>query len=619
MGVGQMRKPTHRKPSVDVDRTYLPRDGVSSSPRLNGASSIGDIKSNRSSKDNLANRTAKNNAVDRIDGGAVTDNGSVLPSNVTVLGRTTAESGGEIVVRIATNGINRYNNYAIEDLLSDKASSLIVDLVTTGLVQFTKKKARRAVADEIIDRGVKSSTVVLAATGLTSFKVNQTAHWAYAWAHKTYWFGPVPKMKVLASRVGSTPPFAGSFEEWKKRVGRRLRRNPYLIVMISHALAAALRQIFREPYLVLLLIGPSSSGKTTSQRAVASLFGSPDDDVGVLQMSGTEIGILEQVEQRSDLPILFQDTRQNASVDAFFRLIFSVADGATRYKHGSTKRPLTATAIVSNERGIMDIAARSKGNLDEGLFARCFELSTEAPHGFFHDLHGCDEANMFAKQLRTAAEQCHGTVWPKWLEALESNWEEVMRLHRKWLPIMRQKLATYAGNENIGAVDNRMLDALAFSAWTGVIASKFGVLPIDTEEIRESFGLVFSEHTKRRRAGNTPLADKVISEVRGYIDAHPSRFPKLMAIDEDVRSNISGFRSNVKNVGQVYLFLPEVFHAQIASKHGAVTYRILEREGLIHSTKGRGFQLQMRMPGSGNRKSFIAIKEAIRYDRLPQT
>jgi hypothetical protein len=613
MGASQMRKPTHRKPGIN--RTDSSRDGSLPSLRLKGSSKNGDNNSDRKPpKGNRTNQTAKTGEINRVCDRAVTATGSVLPSNVTVLGRTT---GGEIVVRIVTNGIKNYTHCSVEGLISDRPP-IIVELVKAGQVQFAKKTSRRAVADEIINRGINSSTVVLTGTGLTSFRINQTTHWAYAWAHKTYWFGSKPPMKVLTSKVGSRPPLAGSFEEWKKCVGRRLRNNPYLIFMISHALAAPLRQIFREPYLVLLLIGPSSFGKTTSQRAVASLFGSPDDDVGVLQMSGTEIGILEQVEQRSDQPILFQDTRQNTSVDAFFRLIFSAADGATRYKHGATRKPLTATAIVSNERGIMDIAARSKG-LDEGLFARCFELSSEAPHGFFHDLHGCDEASMFAKQLRAAAEQCHGTVWPKWLEALESNWEEVVRLHRKWLPVMRRKLATYADNKNIGAVDNRMLDSLAFSAWTGAIASRFDVFPIDTQEIRDSFGLVFSEHAKRRRSGNTPLADKVISDVRGYIDAHPSRFPKLVANDEDVRSNISGYRSNVKNVGQVYLFLPEVFQAQIASKHGPVTYRILEREGLIHSTKGRGFQLQMRMPGSGNRKSFIAIKEAIRYDRFPET
>jgi hypothetical protein len=538
----------------------------------------------------------------------------VLPG-VTVLGRTTEQSGSAIVVEIDTAGHSCDAHYSVDELLKDRGGPLAIDLAKAGHVGFTHGKELRSIANEILRQGSASETIVLDATGLISLTVNGGSYQAYVWNGCAHWFGATPPIQVIASKIATKLPVARTLKGWRIHVGRRLRRNPYLIVLTSHGLAAALRRVFQQPVLVTGIIGPSSQGKSTGQRLVASMYTAPGNQVGVLQMAGTEVGIYEQLESCADRPICFQDLRQFASVEGFMRLVFSSADGATRVKHRTPPRQLSSSPIISNERGVMDISTRNAGSLDEGLFARYIELMTDGPFGMFHYLHGAKDAKEFAESLSAATEKYHGTVWPAWLQALSENWQWVLDRYDRWSPLLRKKIAAYAGDDELSAVDNRMLDGLVFSAWAGVIASILGILPLKPSEVRDAFGLVFAEHINRRRTGNTPLADKVIAEVRGYIDAHSGRFPVLKWFDgEESRSSISGYQYNLKNIGKVYLFHTNFFQETFVAKHGSIVYQILQRAGFLCCSKGRGNQYQVRIPGSGLQKSFIAVKAIIRYD-----
>lgn len=215
-----------------------------------------------------------------------------LPENIQVVGRTPDEYGSDIVVAFSVRGQTWHACYAIDELLRN-TTTLAKDMVKAGHIQLAMGKPLRGAADSILELGSVSTTVVLPKTGLAKIQINGKPYWVYVWDGRQYALGPQPPVSVsVATMAVAIPPSrAGSLKGWKLAVGRLCHKNPHLIVILCHALAAPLRRVFRQVFLVLLLVGPSSTGKTTAQRLAASMYGSPENEIGVLQMSGTEIGM----------------------------------------------------------------------------------------------------------------------------------------------------------------------------------------------------------------------------------------------------------------------------------------------------------------------------------------
>ena len=88
-----------------------------------------------------------------------TDN-LILPADVTVLGRTQEQHGGEILVAYQIGDGNRHKLYTLAELIGDN-KSLAKDLAEAGHVDYVRGKPLRAVADEILRIGIAIATVVL--------------------------------------------------------------------------------------------------------------------------------------------------------------------------------------------------------------------------------------------------------------------------------------------------------------------------------------------------------------------------------------------------------------------------------------------------------------------------
>lgn len=332
-------------------------------------------------------------------------------------------------------------------------------------------------------------------------------------------------------------------------------------------------------------------------------------------MSGTKVGLLEYLLARPDSPVFFQDIRQNDSPDIFISLVFDVAEGAGRMRSGGGQRnELAATMILSNERLAVDMVMGKKNLLDEGLYSRLFEIVCSGKYGAFHHLHGCKSPDEFAKDLQRNSREYFGAAWPSWIGGLSKHWPKILRFHETEFPKVKAEVATQAGEAAHERVNNRILDSLSFSAWVGLIASKLKILPINRAEIINAFGLVLQEHISRQMSGSTPLAEQLISEVRGSLDECTSRFVDLRLFNDEKQSAVYGYRYKSKRHGELFLFLPNVFTRLFQGKYGSVGYKILADAGFLVTTNGRGHQYQVRVPGLEERKSFIAVKANLRFD-----
>jgi len=336
-----------------------------------------------------------------------------------------------------------------------------------------------------------------------------------------------------------------------------------------------------------------------------------------MTMSGTKIGLLERLSSKRNQPAHLQDTRQADSTDDLLKIIFDAADGAGRIRSGESIKPISATVILSNERNILDMPLAKKGGLDEGIFARLLEININLPNGAFHQFHDEKSAADFAKKLETIQAGYYGTAWPEWLKVLSKNWSQVVELYEAGMPKVKASIAKHADAQQISNINNRLLDKLTFSAWAGCIASDYGILPVTRAEVLVAFRLVFTEHLARQMKGTTPLGDKLIAAVRGFLDENHGRFPDLQAFDTSAaRGPILGYRYDIKGGGEVYLILPNVFDRFFTVDFGSVAYSLLKEAELLVTTLGRGNQYQVRIPHTGDRKSFVAIKASIRFDEI---
>ena len=537
---------------------------------------------------------------------------SFLPPSISVIGTTQTNDhfGCEIVLRIGVGERQRIHRFPVATLGSGDLKPLAMALAEAGLYDFAERPLLVRIARKVLRQSMRSKAIAITSAGLVRISIGETVFNGYVFRGKVYWFGPRPPVKVVALDTHLDIRNSGSFEDWVKHLGSLLVGNPYLIVGGAHSLAAAIRRAFEQEQILIGLVGPSTTGKSTSEKFWQSMLGAPSD---VKTMSGTRIGILDYIASRPDLPVLFQDTRQLDSTNDFIRLIFDIAEGADRLRYGEKPRKMAATVITSNECNIVDMARGKNVGFDEGLCARILEINLSRPNGAFHNLHGEDSPAAFAKRIETYMGELYGTAWPVWLAKLQENWPSVIK-YRKFMPSVKQAILKHTTTLEISAIQNRLLDALAFSAWAGCLASHFGVLPIKKSDIYRAFGLVLSEQFARQAKGFTPVGEQLLKDVRGHIDENSSHFPPLTDFSEERQQKIAGYHVKIKNHA-LYLFLPSVFEKLfVQGKYGQTAYSILAQSKHLVTTVGRGHQYQVRIPGTKKQKSFVAIRASIRFD-----
>lgn len=540
----------------------------------------------------------------------------LIPKDMRVIGLSGADGEPDrqviLLLHKAKKSCGRHIFIPVENFVIADTRALKKEFVKHGYYDLpAESRDIKLFAKSIMKLAKLNDVIIFTKSGLNTVTIQGDVFTAYAWGNEAYWFGAKPAKKVLV--INSTPPSktAGTHEDWLDSVGNQMHDNPYMIVAICHALSAAIRGAFKQPYTTIALVGNSGVGKSTTQQCVQSLIGSIDE---VATMVGSEAGLTAALADQNDRPVCFQDTRQVKNSQIFLGLLFSSADGAKRMVIGAKDGKLAATMILSNERLLADMP-NTKGSLDEGIYARFFEIYCNAEYGVFHNLHNAPSAADFAKSITADCSKYYGVMWPAWIQELSENWDEVLELHKKWIPKIKSKIVKRVGEVAEDRVTNRILDALTFSAWSGCIARKLGLLTVSNDEIVDAFTLVLTEYIARQASGATPLGDQVIAEVRGCLDVNVGNFPDLKSFnDPNPRAGILGYRTGTKKYGELFLFFPTEFTKLFIDKFGTVAYEHLAKANYLITTGSRNNQFQIRIPETQERKSFIAIRNSIRYD-----
>jgi hypothetical protein len=543
-----------------------------------------------------------------------------LPKAIRAVFRTVNEYGieqGKLVVETQDRD-GRVHCYSLDltQLAQNRNDELASLVVRLGLTQYLSTKGLRTLSAIFID----SAKDLVYATNRDGFHQITSGGETYKFFVHRNQIHPLgqelPIRICVLNNQNALPPAFGTLNDWHLSIGRHLKRNPKLLVPILAALACSLVRAFGLYRLILALIGPSSTGKSTGQQAAQSVR---ESGSAVEDFAGTTKGLRTLLEQYNDSPACLQDLHLAEDMAGIVELVFLIANGATRKtstadQKVSATNPMSCGLILSSERTLIEILAKLKLTPTDGVSARYFECAIDAPNGIFSHVPNGMTAKQFAEQINLASSTHYGSVWDAWIPAISKHAAKIEAWLPKNLPLIEAELC--AGLEITDRVTLRMVKGLASWVCAGILAINLKILMLHRDDVIDATRLVLREHLARQKHKSTPTGEKVIQAVCDLIDRNTGRFPSLTQFGRSEQNGIFGY-SKGSGEKMLYLFLPSVFEEHVGDQFGmSFVLHTLKEKGLLE-TDVEGSQRQFRIPtehGVSERKRFYAIKAAIRYE-----
>ena len=224
-----------------------------------------------------------------------------------------------------------------------------------------------------------------------------------------------------AGAPAAGPWVAGTLCDWRREVAGLCRGNPLLILCVSLPLTGPLLEPLGLEGGGLHLRGHSSRGKSTAQRAAASVWGPPR--ALVRSWRATANG-LEGVALAGHGTAVILDEMGAADGRVVGPAAYALANGQGKARaDGSGALASSATwrtaVLSSGEVGLADQMAEAGLRTRAGQDVRFLDLPADGQaHGLFDALHGEPDGAAFARRLNRAAARHHGVVGPAFVEAL---------------------------------------------------------------------------------------------------------------------------------------------------------------------------------------------------------
>ena len=174
----------------------------------------------------------------------------------------------------------------------------------------------------------------------------------------------------------------GSFEGWLSFVKKEVVGRPNLELVLSLGVLAPLAHILREDRFIeeipiINIFGVTSSGKSTCLKLVASMYGSPRENEGLISdFDATLNAFYAQLGQNIGWPLLYDETTAKVGDWDFSSIIYNLPKGRSKMRcngDGSLKDPVcfSGAIIFTGEKSLLASSCKS------GLNARLIELNRQ--------------------------------------------------------------------------------------------------------------------------------------------------------------------------------------------------------------------------------------------------
>lgn len=407
----------------------------------------------------------------------------------------------------------------------------------------------------------------------------------------------------------------GSLGEWQKHVAHPLGQSSAGMAMVGAAFASTLLPFSNLPEsFMLLLIGTTTSGKSTLQSAAMSVQGAPSEPISP---DSTERAIHEEGGRHNNLMMPVGDLsellpRQKKAV--LHHLTYGVSSNG-----GRKTSQQVATALANYEFKVIVTCTSEKSakviakeaNMPQlgGERARCFDLVPAAGGmGFFDMVRKGEERGgaAIADDLKESASLYYGTAIGAWIAALAKEEPAVIQarvesLTRSFVKLMEKSHALTPVKRRAAAKFGLLYAALVMAKERDVLRWKEGRI---RRAVTACFEGAMRETTEMSSAAAI-MALKDALLVKGALLAAPNE----KAVRAQARTNRPwlGVRA-MKEQQKVVGLRPEVIRQALGAELAELAFSSLESDGLL--VRGKGSERwQKRVQANGKPRMYVLSPE----------
>jgi len=371
----------------------------------------------------------------------------------------------------------------------------------------------------------------------------------------------------------------GHLNGWRGLAAKAGKGNPLVIFAICAAFAPPLLALMRMEGAGIMLVGPTSRGKSTLSWLASSVWGGdPAFKTGFMDSWKATVGSLEEAAaQARDCLLVLDDTQQLAGgrgsrADTLAEAIFTLTSGVQKSRLTNDGQQLDwrlffwATANFSARKTLAD----GGREYDDSIAARLIEVEANRRFGVFDRIPDGMDPAAFSKWIVEQSNFHYGHAIDLYLRRLGMKRylddADIIAWIRQRMGSLRSRLSI----DGMVGLEDRVADIFGLIYAAGRLAQRFGIVSWSAEEMRDAIIEVYRSH--RNFVAEDVVRSDPLAHVQNTIRRHSDSF-----IDLDVEAEIAnlenapGLVRRSKRNGPEFVFLPKQFHATFAGEFSVDT------------------------------------------------
>lgn len=376
--------------------------------------------------------------------------------------------------------------------------------------------------------------------------------------------GSEGELVVFQSGCAVEPAFmtAGTAEDWRKSVSMLANGNSRLMFAIGVAFAGVLAEISGEDSGGFHLRGGSSSGKTTSLKVAASVWGHPDKYPRLWRATANGLEGLATLHNDGIL-ILDELSQMNPKEAGESAYMLANGQGKSRAGRYGSARPASHWRLLflsAGEESLASIMSKAGHQANAGQEIRMADIPADAGAGFgaFEMLNGCQTPQELSTMLKEVACKHHGAVGMDYLRRVVSDRQTIYGRVGGFLDKFVAKVVPKGASGQVSRVARRF----GLVAFAGELATSYDLTGWDKGQSIWAVKSCFNAWMEAFGSGNQEHR-RIVEHAIKFIETHgASRFEDLNATTETKTINRVGFYRNSLEGGREFLVLSESFKAE---------------------------------------------------------
>lgn len=394
--------------------------------------------------------------------------------------------------------------------------------------------------------------------------------------------------------------------DWQNAVARYAVGNARLMFAIATAFAGTLVTPANVESGGFHLVGGSSSGKTTAQRAAASVWGQPDTFKRSWRSTANGLEGIASL-HNDNLLILDEISEMNSKDASETAYMLGNGQGKTRSnKNGSTRPTKTWKTLFlsSGEVTLQTLVNEDNGKrrVKAGQEVRIADINADAGKdwGIFESLHHFPSSAALADHLRYATNQHYGTAGIQWLDMLTKHYSQ-------WHQTLQESIAQFCKSvlpPNVSGQANRVARRFGLVAVAGELATQYGITGWQQGQATQAAQHCFNDWLAQFGKGNRE--DKQIMDaVMSFLERNPARFQDLNLVSPLPVIDRVGFIRNKQ--GDTEYIIPARQLERLAEGFSSNQIaQVLQKFGLLNEPDKEGKNaIKMRLAELGSIRCYI--------------